>query len=113
MFFIDVERESKVRFDPGRFMEYTDNYDPLTSKFIKDLRQEVSARSVFEVRGEEGRPDLISNQRYSDTQYWWVVALYGNKLFFDSFRVGENVSMPDIGSLEDFYFGLKAQDVTV
>lgn len=109
MFFIDVDRDSKVRFDPGRFMEFSDNYDPLTSAFLKDAPA-ISSRATFEVQGEEARPDLVANAFYADTQYWWIVCLFNKKLSYADFAVGENVRMPDLDATEDFYFGLKAQD---
>jgi hypothetical protein len=108
MFFINVEKESKDRFDLGKFMEYTDNYDPLTSNFLKDLST-VRSRNIYQVQGEEGRPDLISFNQYGDTQYWWVFALFNNKIAWDKFAIGEVLKMPSLDAIEDFYFGMKAK----
>ncbi len=110
MFFINVAKESKNRFDLGKFMEFSDNYDPLTSNFLKDLNTEVKSRSVYEVQGEEGRPDLISFKKYGDIQYWWVMALFNKKIAWDGFAIGENIKTPEMDSLEDFYFGMKAKE---
>jgi hypothetical protein len=110
MFFINVDKTSKDRFDIGKFMEFSDNYDPLTSNFLKDLNSEVSARQVFQILSEEGRPDLISSNIYRDTQYWWVFALYNKKISWDNFVIGETLQMPEMDSLEDFYFGMKAKE---
>ena len=108
-FFIDLDKTPKERFDMGRFMEFSDNYDPLTSSMINDL-DTVKSRSVYEVQNAEGRPDLISYRRYGDTQFWWVIALYLNKMDFDDFSVGEVLQTPEIDFLEDFYFRLKAEE---
>jgi hypothetical protein len=107
MFFLNLDVSRSERFDMAKFMEFTDNYDPLTSRFFFDLPK-AQCRSLIEVGGEEGRPDLLSFKKYGSTQYWWILALFPCKLDYNDFSIGENVKTPEMSSLEEVYFGLKA-----
>lgn len=105
-FFIDLEREPKPRFNLAKFMAFSDNFDPLTSNFLNNIKT-LKLGGEFQVQGEEGRPDWISYKIYGDSQYWWIL-LYYNSLF-DSEQVtpDKTILYPDQTALENFYYGLK------
>ncbi len=113
LFYIDVKNKSKERYDQAKFFEYqNDGYDPLTSGFL-DAVMSLPESGVYTVQGEDGRPDLISYRIYEDTQYWWILLYYNNKLEFDEFKTGDKVKYPSVSSIEDIYFGLKAKQTGV
>jgi len=67
-FFINLNYETSNRYDLAKFMQYSDNYDPLTSFFflgVKNLKKQAD----YIVQKEEGRPDLVSFNYYGTTQY--------------------------------------------
>jgi hypothetical protein len=107
-FFIDTKRSFKERFDMSKFMEYTDNYDPLTSNFLKRLL-ELPIRGQRKIEGEENRPDLVSYRIFGDSQYWWIVLMYNRKLITDTFTNGEDIVFPSLTELENLLFSLKAK----
>jgi len=107
-FFINLDKLTKERFALGKFMEFTDNHDPLTSSFI-DVISNLPQRGVYEVKGEDGRPDLLSYRIYGNTQYWWILLIYNRKIDYREITTGELIRYPSIDSLEDIYFSLKAK----
>lgn len=111
MFYLDLENESDVRYDFSKFMRYAggDNYDPLTSKFLKDLKG-LAVKGRLVIQGEEGRPDLISKKIYSSFQYWWLILLYNSILDLSELTIGKTILYPDENDLEDLYLSLKTQE---
>lgn len=108
-FFIDLSVESNERFDISKFMEFTDNFDPLTPNFFSAVER-LPERQKFFVQSEEGRPDLISFKIYGDVQFWWVIMIYNNIVDVDDLNIGRILSIPDIDSLEDLFFSLKSKE---
>lgn len=110
-FFIDLNSNTTDRFDMGKFLEYSDNYDPLTSAIMSDVLT-LRSGGQYTVQGEDGRPDLISFRIYGNVQYWWILLLYNSILDYNSIVTGEVLNYPSLDSLEDFYFSLKTKEVT-
>lgn len=112
LFFIDLEKETDKRFDISKFFEFTDNYDPLSSGFVSSLKS-ISMGGLYTITKEDGRPDLISNNIYGDTQYWWILMLYNDYVIVEDFKIGEQIKYPSLTELEDLYFSLKVKQLAV
>lgn len=110
-FFIQLDSESRERFSMARFFEFTDNFDPLTSFFARELIN-LPQFGYYTVQGEDGRPDILSHRIYGDTQYWWVLLAYNKILEFDAFVTGQTIRYPSLDSLEELFFSLKARQTT-
>lgn len=107
-FFIDLETETPERFDLSRFMEYTDNHDPLTAAFFDDILA-MPLEGYFVVQGEEARPDVIAHKLYGSTQYWWIVMMYNSLTDVNEIQSGISLRYPSLSSVEDAYFSLKSR----
>lgn len=107
-FFINSKKLTTERFDMSKFMEYTDNYDPLTSRFLNRLL-ELPVRGQTLVEGEESRPDQLAAKIFGDSQYWWVVLFYNKKQNSDNLVAGEVINFPSLQELEELLFSLKAK----
>lgn len=108
-FFINLDKIATERFAIGKFMEFIDdNYDPLTSSLM-DTIVSLPQKGSYEVKGEDGRPDLLSYRIYGDYQYWWVLLVYNKRFDFREIATGDQIKYPSIDSLEDAYFMLKAK----
>lgn len=108
-FYIDNKaRKLSDKFDMSKFMEFTDNFDPLTSKFMGSLST-LKAVTSYMVQGEENRPDLISRKLFDDTQYWWIMLLYNKVTKIENISAGDGLKIPSLGSVEDLMFSLKSQ----
>jgi hypothetical protein len=108
-FFINVDLTTEKRFAMGKFFQFTDSYDPLSSFFMNEVVK-LPQSGYYNIQGEEGRPDYLSYKIYGDTQYWWILLLYNNKLEFDDFSIGDIVRFPSTESIEDLFFSLKARE---
>lgn len=106
-FFINLQYRSKIRFDMARFMEYTDNYDPLTSSMF-DRITSLPQSGEYVVQGEDGRPDLLSQAIYSDPQYWWILLMYNRIIDYRNVVTGQAIRFPAIDSIEAVYFQLQS-----
>ena len=108
-FFINLGKETSERYDMSVFMDFTDNFDPLTSSFITDLK---SLRTVgtFEVQSESSRPDLISYKIYNDLQYWWILLVYNDIISNEDIAIGTIIKYPSVRDLESLYFSLKSKE---
>lgn len=111
IFFIDVDSESETRFDMAKFFRFTDNSDPITSKFLEDLK-ELSPGGQYRVTGNEFRPDRISYAIYNNFQYWWVIMVYNDILKVEDLATGTLLLYPAVDDLEDIYFSLKTQEIS-
>ena len=107
-FFIDTALKSADRYDMAKFMEFTDNYDPLTSAML-DAIPNLSQNGSFTVQGEDGRPDLLAKHVYDSESYWWILLFYNHIIEYANFSTGQTLAFPSTDSLEDVYFSLKAQ----
>lgn len=108
MFFLDLDKISQERYDMAKFLEYTDNFDPLTSSFMTDLVN-LPQNGSYEVRGEDQRPDLLSYKIYNNTQYWWVLMMYNRKFEFSEFKTGDIITYPSLEDVDNMFFSLKAK----
>ena len=107
--FINFDLEPNKRFDLAQFLNYDeDSYEPLNSSILNTLR-DLPSGGLYTVRGEEGRPDLISFRLYEDTQYWWIILLYNGKVSVNDIIHSEQIEYPKLSALEDFYFSLKTK----
>ena len=109
LFFINLDKEYEKRFDQGKFFEFvTDNFDPLTSTLLREIR-DLPLFGRFNVSNEEGRPDLVSFRVFGDTQYWWALMVYNDITKVDDVINGTVINYPSLASLEDLFFSLKAR----
>jgi hypothetical protein len=92
----------------ARFMNFTDNFDPLTSSLLTDIKT-LPESGVYTVQGEDSRPDLLSYRIYNDPQYWWVLLIFNRKFEFADFKTGDPIAYPSLDSLEDLVFSLKSK----
>lgn len=110
-FFINTKIKGGSRYDMSKFMSYTDTFDPITSYFINEIPK-LKSTGVYEIQGEEGRPDLLAYRIYNNVNYWWVLCHYNKKFTFDDFKNGDTISYPSIPDLESVYFKLKAKGLS-
>lgn len=110
MFYIDDTYESDIRFDPAKFMGYSnDCYDILTSYFVHSLK-DVEPSGMKLISKEEGRPDLLSFNLYTNTQFWWILLLVNIKTKYTDIQMGDQMSYYSLSDLESIYFRLKSLD---
>ena len=109
-YFINLDVVSQERFDESKFLEFTDNFDPLTSRFYNTVKNLPEKQKYF-VQSEEGRPDMISYSAYGDTQYWWIILLYNDIDDVDDLTIGRILSLPQVDNLEDLFFSLRSKEV--
>ena len=107
-FFLNSKVVSSERFDMEKFLEFTDNADPLNSKFLSELLR-LPVRGQFVVEGEEARPDRLSYRIYGNTQYWWILLMYNKKQDPDAIASGDVINYPSLQELEQLLFSLKAK----
>ena len=107
-FFINSKVSSSERFDMSKFMEFTDNFDPLTSNFFRELSK-LKTRGTTHVMGEESRADQLSYRIYKDTQYWWIILLFNNIKDPDNLDSGQEIVYPALLEVENILFSLKAK----
>lgn len=112
LFFINLDKNFIDRFDMGKFFQFTDNYDPLTSDFADELMK-LTTRGNYIIQGQDGRPDLISQAVYGDTQYWWIIMLYNTKLQFLDLKSGDVINFPSLDDVESLFFSLKSRESSV
>ena len=111
LFFINLDDNSNDRYEMSKFMEYTDNYDILTSAFLLELR-DISPSGRFVVSGQDSRPDLVSYEIYGDVQYWWIIMLYNEISTISEIITGMEIRYPSQSDLEQYYFSLKSRQAT-
>lgn len=107
MQFINLDLRVKDRYDLSKFLEYTDNYDPLTSYFLTELLK-LSPYGKYAVQSDDTRPELIAYKIYGDVQYWWIILLYNSLTTWDEITTEMVLSYPAVEHLEDLYFRLRS-----
>jgi len=111
MFFINLDYESKERFDLSRFVEFTNGcHDFLLSYFVRELKN-LKQYSTFVVQNEEYRPELISYKIYGSVQYWWIIMFYNDLVSIEDITTGLMIGYPSIADLESLYFTLKSKSL--
>jgi len=111
MFFINLEVDSSERYDLAKFLEYSDNFDPLTSSFLKSLK-DLKYVGTYVVQGEELRPELLSYRIFGNVQYWWILMAYNAINSHEDVVTGLVLKYPSLEDIENLYFSLKAQEVS-
>ena len=112
MFYINLDYESKERYDMGKFMNYDVGYDMLDSYFMSKIKS-LRVHGQYAVQSEENRPDVLSYKIYGDTQYWWILLMYNSLLEPDELVAGLVIQYPYLGAIEDLYFELKSLETAV
>ena len=65
------------------------------------------------IRKEENRPDLLSYNIYSDTQYWWVLMWYNSLYKPEDLKVGLTINYPALSAIEQLYMNASIYQKTV
>lgn len=106
-FFIDLSKDSPIRFDMASFMLFdVDVFDPITSNVWASIKG-LASGGQYTVAGDDFRPDQVSNKIYGSPDYWWIILIYNEKLSFNDLQHGDELQFPSVQALEDLYFGLK------
>ena len=106
-FFIDLNRDTTLRFDMARFMLYDDDvFEPISSHVYENIK-ELPSGGQYTVKGDDFRPDQVSFKIYGTTEFWWILLIYNEKLSFQELQHGDELNFPSVQSLEDLYFKLK------
>ena len=112
LFFLNLDIETDSRYNFAKYMRFDgQSYDPLTSKFLKDL-PEVRVGGSYRISGNEARPDRISLDIYGSFQYWWIILEYNSINKIEELSSGRTIYYPELEDLEDLYFSLKSQEVS-
>jgi hypothetical protein len=110
-FFINTSGDFKERFDMSKFLEFTDNQDPLNSRFLSRVRK-LPVRGQFVVTVQESRPDVLSYKIFGDTQYWWILLFFNKIQDPDQLATGDVINYFSIQELENLLFSLKAKQTS-
>lgn len=110
MFLINLDKESPERFDFGKFFNYTDNFDPIDSDFIYNIKS-LALGGKIKITAEVGRPDRLSYKIYNTYEYWWVIMLYNDIQNVDDITSGMTLDYPDSDELDVYYFNLKRREL--
>lgn len=106
MYYLNLDVDVPERFDFSKFVNYSDNFDILTSDLLYNLKN-LAVGGQYKITSEEGRPDLISKVVYENYQYWWVILLYNDIYDVEDLTNGMVISYPQSSALDDYYFNLK------
>jgi hypothetical protein len=111
LFYINLDKETESRYDLSKFMRYTDNYDPLTSDLLKELKS-IPSQGNHRITGiDAGRPDKTSLKLYGDFQYWWILMFYNDINSVEDYSNGKTIQYPTRESLENYYFSLNQRQL--
>lgn len=110
-FFINLDLESKERFDFAKLMRFDneDNYDPLTSSFLLEIN-DLPEQGNYKVRTEDERPENISFYIFGDAQFWWILLVYNNILSYRDLASGQVLRFPSLEDIESLFFSLKSKE---
>ena len=114
MFYLDLDTNFTDRFDLAKFLEFTEDgvFDPLNSYMLYQLPL-LSPIGSYVIRKEENRPDLLSYNIYSDTQYWWVLMWYNSLYKPEDLKVGLTINYPALSAIEQLYMNANIYKKTV
>jgi hypothetical protein len=110
LFYISLESNTEKRLDLSNFLNFTDNYDPLTSDLLSEI-QSLKARSNYKITDDALRPDKTSLKVYNDFQYWWIIMIYNNIFRVEDYVTGRLIQLPDNEALENYYFALSTKQI--
>ena len=110
-FYINLSPKNvQERYAMGKFLEFTDNFDPITSDFLLSISN-LKLSGTYVIRGEDARPDVISEELFGGTQYWWILMFYNGLSKVDDLVNGKELKVPDTEELERLYFTLKSREL--
>jgi len=106
---LDIEREDRYAF--AKFLDYQEQeFDPLTAKFLSALRL-LPVQGQLQIGALENRIDLISNEIYGETQFWWIIMEFNNLQDPEVIPANTMLNYPSIIDLELLFFNLNADRV--
>jgi hypothetical protein len=112
-YYINLKAKTVNRYDQENFLPWVgDNYDPIASNILSALTS-IESGGQYTIQGAESRPDMIANDIYGDTQYWWAIMVYNSITSVDQLVNGLQINYPRVDLLEDYYFTLKTQQDAV
>jgi len=101
-FFIDnyaSVRPNTDSFPEQNFMEWNeDTYDVLGSVFLRELNDEVGQAGEMKVHEHEYRFDNIAYKMLKDTDFWWLVMEYNEKIDWNVYS-DEVLKIPNIDDI--------------
>ena len=111
-FFLNLNKDYSTRYEAGKFFDFNvDNVDPLTSVFFNEINN-IPPAGYWYVVIDEGRPDIISNTIYDDTQYWWLLLMFNGIVYPWWITTGDILSYPSEDDLDALYFSLTSLSVS-
>lgn len=109
MYGLNLDADSSPRFDPRRFLEWSDDmYDVLSSSFFEKI-EELPMAGLYRDRQGKGRLDNLSYRLYNTTSYWWVLALYNFMPNHKYAAEGTQIRYFNVADLERMLFSLKSE----
>ena len=109
-FYINLSLLKGSRYGLEKFLDFSDNYDPITSDFLLSISK-IKTVGTYRVEGEDARPDLISYELFNSEQYWWILMFYNGIVRVDALTNGTVLKVPDLDEMEDVYFTLKSREL--
>jgi hypothetical protein len=110
LFYINLEKDTDSRYDLSKFLRYSDNYDPLTSDILNEVKN-LPFGGQLTITSEEFRPDTVSRKLYGDFQYWWIILFYNGMTSVDELKTKTIIQYPEKGALENYYFSLNLRQL--
>ncbi len=109
MYYINIERTTKNRYDFSRFLEYVEGgFDIFTSYFMEKLLQ-LPETGTFTITNEEARMDLVSYRIYGYVQLQFILMIYNNIIDRYNLVIGDTIKYPNINDVEKIYFALPSK----
>lgn len=102
MFYINNSLQTDKRYDTAKFLEFTDDLDPLNSYMLININR-LPEQGTIILNNQELRPDLLSYKIYGDTQYWWILLKYNNIIDLNDLYKGRVISYPSLNDIEYLY----------
>lgn len=113
MFFINKTLQTTRRFDLQRFIERVDGAYEITNSYILIALRQLPAAGIFTIRTTPYRPEMISYEIYSDTQYWPYLMEYNNILELTDLTIGTQLNYFSLDKLEDLYLTLTSRKFAI
>ena len=109
MYFINTEKSTKNRYDFAKFMEFVEGgFDILNSYFLTEVLK-IEPIGIYEIVGEEFRPDLASYNIYGYIELQFILMIYNNVMEKSELVIGTILKYPSLRDIENLYFALKAK----
>lgn len=112
MYFYDPDYNPDLsRLDFAKFIDFGQACLTTRNSFFVNELKKLPSVDVFPVRSEAGRPDVISYKIYRSFQYYWIILLYNDILFYDEIELGDELRYPAMDDVETLYFDTIRQGV--